>query len=107
MELVQAWLLWQENKELDLVDEYLEGSFDESQARRCIQVGLLCVQKHPRDRPEMSTVVSMLGDEGVRMPSPKEPGFFNERSYIGTDLRAGAEELYSVNSMTITMLQAR
>ena len=36
----QAWLLWDEEKPLQLIDECLKESYDESQMLRCIQVGL-------------------------------------------------------------------
>ncbi|KAL0320735.1 UNVERIFIED_CONTAM: G-type lectin S-receptor-like serine/threonine-protein kinase SD1-1 [Sesamum radiatum] len=78
--LGHAWLLWQENKDLELMDECLNDTFVESQVKRCIQVGLLCVQRFPEDRPVMSSVLFMLGSEGVVLPQPKEPGFFMEGS---------------------------
>lgn len=62
-------------------------------------MGLLCIQKLPEDRPAMSTVVFMLGNEGGVLPIPKEPGFFIERS--------SADELYTNNAVTMTTLEAR
>ncbi|KAK6132852.1 hypothetical protein DH2020_033403 [Rehmannia glutinosa] len=75
-----AWLLWEDNKILELMDECLNDTFIESQVKRCIQVGLLCVQKFAEDRPDMSSVIFMLGTDGAILPEPKEPGFFIERS---------------------------
>ncbi|KAK6132614.1 hypothetical protein DH2020_033644 [Rehmannia glutinosa] len=76
-----AWLLWKENKILELMDECFKDTFVESQVKRCIQVGLLCVQKFAEDRPDMSSVIFMLGTDGAILPEPKEPGFFIERSW--------------------------
>ncbi|KAG6424344.1 hypothetical protein SASPL_114761 [Salvia splendens] len=78
--LGHAWLLWQENGTLELMDECLYDKFEECEVKRCMQVGLLCVQKFAEDRPTMSSVVSMLGSDGAVLPEPKEPGFFMERS---------------------------
>ncbi|XP_018632759.3 G-type lectin S-receptor-like serine/threonine-protein kinase SD1-1 [Nicotiana tomentosiformis] len=78
--LGHAWLLWNEGKALELMDECLKESFSESQLLRCIQVGLLCVQKLPEDRPTMASVVFWLGNEGLVLPQPKQPGFFIERN---------------------------
>ncbi|XP_016461749.1 G-type lectin S-receptor-like serine/threonine-protein kinase At4g27290 isoform X1 [Nicotiana tabacum] len=78
--LGHAWLLWNEGKALELMDECLKESFSESQVLRCIQVGLLCVQKLPEDRPTMASVVFWLGNEGLALPQPKQPGFFIERN---------------------------
>ncbi|KAL2496100.1 G-type lectin S-receptor-like serine/threonine-protein kinase SD1-1 [Forsythia ovata] len=75
--LEHAWLLWKEDKALELMDECLKDSFVERQVKRCIHVGLLCVQKYAEDRPVMSSVLFMLGsEEGAILPDPKEPGFF-------------------------------
>jgi hypothetical protein len=41
-------------------------------------VGLLCVQENTEDRPNISHVVLMLGNED-ELPQPKQPGFFAER----------------------------
>ncbi|KAF8009581.1 hypothetical protein BT93_J0556 [Corymbia citriodora subsp. variegata] len=61
--LGHAWLLWSEGKAMELINESICASFVESQAKRCIQVGLPCVQKFAEDRPTMSSVVFMLENE--------------------------------------------
>ncbi|GAA0160960.1 transmembrane signal receptor [Lithospermum erythrorhizon] len=77
--LGHAWLLWNENRATEIMDATLKDSFVESEVRRCIHVGLLCVQKLAEDRPSMSSVLFMLGN-GVISTQPSEPGFFMERS---------------------------
>ncbi|KAI3473830.1 hypothetical protein Pfo_027987 [Paulownia fortunei] len=72
-----AWLLWKGKKALELMDECLNDSFVEFQAKRCIQMGLLCVQKQTEDRPVMSSVLFMLGCDGAVLSEPQEPGFFS------------------------------
>ncbi|KAK0580221.1 hypothetical protein LWI29_038202 [Acer saccharum] len=47
---------------------------------RCIHVGLLCVQEFVKDRPTMSTVISMLNSEIVDLPTPKQPAFTERRN---------------------------
>ncbi|BBH01871.1 protein serine/threonine kinase [Prunus dulcis] len=98
----QAWLLWNKNKELELMDECLEDSYVEFEVQRCIQVGLLCVQKMPADRPAMSSVVFMLGNEGATLPQPKEPGFFIERSFADIDTLLGEVRSHTGTTTTIT-----
>ena len=56
-------MLWNNGRALEVKDVRLEDSFIESQVLRCIQVGLLCVQMLPEDRPEMSSVVFMLANK--------------------------------------------
>ena len=99
-------MLWTEQKPLQLIDENLDGRYNPSEVLRCIQVALLCVQQRPEDRPNMSSVVGMLGGENP-LPQPKQPGF-----YMGTNSSEGENsskksEFYSSNKVTITLLQAR
>ncbi|PON86657.1 S-receptor-like serine/threonine-protein kinase [Trema orientale] len=98
--LGHTWLLWNEEKALELVDPSLEDSSIESQVLRCIQVGLLCVQKFPADRPMMASVVFMLANDDAKLPWPKEPAFFIERSSTDVDSM-------STNYTTITTLEGR
>ncbi|MCD7459415.1 hypothetical protein HAX54_040872 [Datura stramonium] len=100
--LGHAWLLWTEGKALELMDECLKESFSESQLLRCIQVGLLCVQKLPEDRPIMASVVFWLGNEGLVLPQPKQPGFFIERNSM-----APTDEGCLSNNVSLTILEPR
>ncbi|GMJ13804.1 hypothetical protein like AT4G27290 [Hibiscus trionum] len=101
--LGHAWLLWNDGKAMELMDPCLEDSCVEAQVVRCIQVGLLCVQKHVADRPTMSNVVPMLGNKEITtLPPPKEPGFYVERSSGDTN----AEPL-TENEVTLTMEEGR
>ncbi|XP_028075998.1 G-type lectin S-receptor-like serine/threonine-protein kinase At1g11410 [Camellia sinensis] len=52
--LGHAWTLWIEGKACELLDPLVEGSFSMSEVLRCIQIGLLCVQKCPKDRPTIA-----------------------------------------------------
>ncbi|KAL3636833.1 hypothetical protein CASFOL_019132 [Castilleja foliolosa] len=105
--LGHAWLLWKENRVLELMDESLNDTFVESEVKRCIQVGLLCVQKFPEDRPVMSSVLFMLGTDGAILPEPEEPGFFIERSCSTVTSCTLKSKLSHKATMTITDLEAR
>ncbi|KAL3523584.1 hypothetical protein ACH5RR_016418 [Cinchona calisaya] len=75
-----AWKLWNENNILDLVDPKLEGRYNEMQIQRYVHVALLCAQFYAIDRPDMSTVLSMLNSEIAELPPPKSPSY-GRRSY--------------------------
>ena len=100
-------MLWKEDRALELLGTCLVDSCSTSQVLRCIQVGLLCVQKFPEDRPTMSCVVSMLVNEEAILPQPKEPGFFIERSSNNANAALINEVSHSETLVTITMPQAR
>jgi len=69
---------------------------------RSIHVALLCVQENREDRPNMSYVVLMLGNEDA-LPRPKHPGFFIERDAIEESLPKPLSE----NECSISLLDAR
>ena len=47
---------------------------------RYINIGLLCVQESPADRPTMSDVIPMIVNEHVALPEPKQPAFVAGRN---------------------------
>ncbi|XP_020225831.1 G-type lectin S-receptor-like serine/threonine-protein kinase At4g27290 isoform X1 [Cajanus cajan] len=105
--LGHAWTLWTEKRALELLDEVLGEQFMPSEVIRCIQVGLLCVQQRPEDRPDMSLVVLMLNGDKL-LPNPKVPGFYTEIDVTSeansslTNHQSG-----SINELSFTVLDAR
>ncbi|KAK3431758.1 hypothetical protein EUGRSUZ_E03650 [Eucalyptus grandis] len=75
----QAWKLWLQGKATEIIDKQMEDSFPMSEVTRCIQIGLLCVQQSPEQRPTISSVLLMLESESTTLPQPKQPGFYTER----------------------------
>ncbi|XVF70460.1 hypothetical protein PTKIN_Ptkin11bG0163400 [Pterospermum kingtungense] len=102
--LGHAWRLWTEEKPLELIDNSLGNSYIVAEALRCIHVALLCVQQRPEDRPNMSSVLLMLGGESA-LPQPKQPGYFIEKSLPTPDCTSGKQS--SLNELTITLEVAR
>ncbi|MCE0480747.1 hypothetical protein HAX54_037850 [Datura stramonium] len=103
--LGHAWKLYKENRSLELINDQLADSCHISQVLRSIQVGLLCVQQCPDDRPNMSSVVLMLGNESL-LPEAKEPGFFMERMVLDAE-NSGLQTESSNNEFTISSLDPR
>ncbi|KAF7112160.1 hypothetical protein RHSIM_RhsimUnG0255600 [Rhododendron simsii] len=103
--LGHAWLLWNEERSLELKDSSFKDSCVKSQVQRCIQVGLLCIQKRLEDRPSMSTVVFMLGNDEAKLPQPQQPGFFT--GSIDKDNESRTGEFHTIDVATITILEAR
>ncbi|XVE50454.1 hypothetical protein DITRI_Ditri01bG0163400 [Diplodiscus trichospermus] len=101
-----TWILWKEGKPLDLADDFLVETGNQTEVLRCIHVSLLCLQQHPEERPSMSSVVLMLGSES-ELPLPKQPGFLYYRKPLKADPSSGYHELYSRNEISVSMLEAR
>ncbi|KAL2327856.1 hypothetical protein Fmac_021283 [Flemingia macrophylla] len=104
--LGHAWKLWNEDTPIELVDASLGDTIAISEALRCIHVGLLCVQLHPEDRPNMASVIFMLSSENT-LPQPKEPAFLSERMKIAGEPSTSNEIKTSTNELTVTLLEAR
>ncbi|XP_057752417.1 receptor-like serine/threonine-protein kinase SD1-8 isoform X3 [Arachis stenosperma] len=106
--LGHAWKQWNEGNALELIDSSIDNSYSSSEVLRCVQVGLLCVQERAEDRPTMSSVVLMLSSETASMPQPKNPGFCLGRNPMETDSSSSKQdETFTVNQVTVTMLNAR
>ncbi|CAI9756906.1 unnamed protein product [Fraxinus pennsylvanica] len=104
--LGHAWILYKEGRSHELVDTCPDGSQYLNEVLRSIHVGLLCVQKCPGDRPNMSTVVFMLGNGGV-LPEAKQPGFFTERDVFPAESSTSTNAVNSSHEMTITLPEGR
>ncbi|XP_034678682.1 receptor-like serine/threonine-protein kinase SD1-8 [Vitis riparia] len=102
-----AWDLWKDSRGQELMDPGLEETLPTHILLRYINVGLLCVQESADDRPTMSDVVSMLGNESVRLPSPKQPAFSNLRSGVEPHISQNRPEVCSLNGVTLSVMEAR
>ncbi|GAU32812.1 hypothetical protein TSUD_152610 [Trifolium subterraneum] len=100
-----AWRLWKEGIPLKLIDDNIRDSCIEIEAIRCIQIGLLCLQHHPDDRPNMTSVVVMLNSENT-LSIPNEPGFLIKKFSPEGEPSLG-KETSSTNEITISLLEAR
>lgn len=72
------------------------------QVGRCIQLGLLCVQENPAERPSMGAVVADLVSEKVSLPLPKGPATYVRKYRLQEEERS-----LNDNQLTITLLEAR
>nr|GMD35886.1 cysteine-rich receptor-like protein kinase 10 [Ipomoea batatas] len=80
--LFEVWKHWKKGSLSNVIDRELQGSSNpRHEIRRCIHVGLLCVQQSVVDRPKMSRVLQMLSrNSSVKPPEPLDPGFFTKGS---------------------------
>jgi hypothetical protein len=74
---------------------------------RFINIGLLCVQDNPIDRPTMLDVVLMIGNEHAVLPTPKQPAFTTFQNMMNTNSTIDNSENFSKNSVTISKMEAR
>nr|KYP75226.1 Cysteine-rich receptor-like protein kinase 25 [Cajanus cajan] len=71
--LSYAWEQWRGQTLLNILDSNIKESCDQSEVIKCIQIGLLCVQEKPYDRPTMTQVISYLSSSITELPYPEKP----------------------------------
>nr|GMC83775.1 G-type lectin S-receptor-like serine/threonine-protein kinase At1g11300 [Ipomoea batatas] len=99
--VAHAWRLWNSKKIDEVADpEMYEMRFKMS-IKRCVHVGLLCVQECANDRPNVSTILSMLSSEIAELPCPKQPAFIGRQS--SPDNKSSG----SLNGVTISDIEGR
>ncbi|KAF8660124.1 hypothetical protein HU200_057682 [Digitaria exilis] len=77
----EVWRLWVERSVTALLDPAVTPSRAELPLlRRCIQIGLLCVQERPDDRPAMYEVVEMLRSSTLELVEPTVPMLSSSRT---------------------------
>nr|WAU86896.1 birch protein [Betula platyphylla] len=105
--LKYAWELWRDDQSLDLMEPTIGYPSSTSVMLRFINIGLLCVQESPTDRPTMFDVVSMISNEHAPLPTPKQPAFTTGRNMVDTNSSIDIAGNCSTNSVTISSMEAR
>ncbi|KAL1208359.1 G-type lectin S-receptor-like serine/threonine-protein kinase [Cardamine amara subsp. amara] len=100
--LAYAWESWFGNGGIDLLDKDVADSCRPVEVGRCVQIGLLCVQHQPADRPNTLELLSMLTTTSD-LPSPKQPTFeFHTR-----DDESQIRDLITVDEITQSVILGR
>ncbi|XP_060192935.1 G-type lectin S-receptor-like serine/threonine-protein kinase At1g11300 [Lycium barbarum] len=102
--LAYAWKLWNENNIIKLIDPKIFDPCFEKEVVRCVHIGLLCVQEYADDRPNVSTVLSMLTRDIAELPTPKQPAFTRGH---GPPEQGSSKAQGSVDADSITVVEPR
>lgn len=102
---MQAWRQWRDKTPLEILEQGVRESCNHSEVIKCIQIGLLCVQEKPDDRPTMTKVVSYLSSPLIELPFPEEPKNYK---HSGTAQKMVAGEstsgsVLSMNEMSVSI----
>ncbi|KAL8162099.1 hypothetical protein V2J09_013588 [Rumex salicifolius] len=103
-----TWQLYESKRELDLIDEKLEGMFNEEEVKKVIRIGLLCTQTAHTQRPSMSRVVAMLAGDVEVGNVPAKPGYladwrYDDASFLSTTVSSYNGAYTTTSSATTTM----
>ncbi|KAK6124449.1 hypothetical protein DH2020_041798 [Rehmannia glutinosa] len=106
--IAYAWKLWNEENIINLVEPALIYDRQlEPEIMRYAHVGLLCVQEIAQDRPNISTVLSMLSSEIAGLPQPKRPAFIVHKRSSETEPSKKSRVKLSVNDVTLSIVEGR
>ncbi|KAL8461344.1 hypothetical protein ACS0TY_032720 [Phlomoides rotata] len=104
--LAYAWEVWNEGRELDLLDPILTESCPMQELGKYIEIGLVCVQEDPAERPTMSQVVVSLESKLAELPRPNKPAFSVGRVVRHTEDSSSATK-HSINQVTVSSIAPR
>ncbi|KAL6864854.1 hypothetical protein ACP4OV_016005 [Aristida adscensionis] len=99
-----VWEHWTTGKVADIVDPFLRSRAPQDQILKLVNIGLLCVQDSPVNRPMMSSVNVMLRGS-VSLPAPSRPTFTVETE--AEDSSAPRATIMSPNELSLTELEPR
>ncbi|PAN34375.1 hypothetical protein PAHAL_6G088300 [Panicum hallii] len=109
--LSHVWDSWRAGSMVDVVDPSLAVSrYPESEVFNCIEIGLLCVQENPVDRPDASAVMLMLSSPTTMCNdrrAPSRPAFVFSSGFTESDdrpSRSGARNSDGVLQSSTTMV---
>ena len=98
---LQSWQLWEGGRWFEILEESISKEMHTTEARKYINIALMCIQESADDRPTMSYVVAMLNNESDILPQPNHPAYYNLR-VSKVDESTGILVPYSSNDVTIT-----
>ncbi|KAK9706608.1 hypothetical protein RND81_07G138600 [Saponaria officinalis] len=102
-----VWKQWSEDNVFSLIDPEIAYEGLEAEILKCIHVGLLCVQKYAEDRPDVSSVISMLTAlTTAHFRQPKQPGF-TRLLRISASTSSQSHHTSSKNELSITNISGR
>ncbi|KHN24392.1 Cysteine-rich receptor-like protein kinase 5 [Glycine soja] len=110
-----VWRQWRDQKPLSILDASINENYSEIEVIKCIQIGLLCVQQNPDDRPTMVAILSYLSSHLIELPRPQEPALFlhgrkDPKAFAqesSSSHNINASTLFSINEMSISQFLPR
>ncbi|KAL6624702.1 hypothetical protein ACP70R_032023 [Stipagrostis hirtigluma subsp. patula] len=104
--LTLVWEHWTTGTTEEMLDPFLRRRAPRDQMLKLVNIGLLCVQDNPADRPMMSSVNVMLSSNTVSLQSPSRPTFCTEDMeaglYVSSDAYPRASQSNSKSKATMS-----
>ncbi|KAK9668329.1 hypothetical protein RND81_13G052200 [Saponaria officinalis] len=109
--LSYVWRCWEDDNPLDIMDPILRSdSFPSDEVKKCVQLGLLCVQENGNLRPTMSTIIHALNSTYgcFALAMPQHPAFiYSGSSHQSTTISSKPQIVGPVNASSRPDFMAR
>lgn len=83
---------------MEILDPEIAASADPDQVKLCVQIGLLCVQGDPHQRPTMRRVSLLLSRKPGHLEEPEHPGVPGSRYRRRTHRPSGTSSLGTLSN---------
>ncbi|EFH65051.1 kinase family protein [Arabidopsis lyrata subsp. lyrata] len=93
-----AYKLYKKGRTMEILDPDIASSADPDQVKLCVQIGLLCVQGDPHQRPSMRRVSLLLSRKPGHLEEPDHPGVPGSRYRRQTHRPSGAASLGTLST---------
>lgn len=98
--------MWIDDRAVELMEPTLGSPSSVYTLMRYINIGLLCVQGKPDDRPSMSKIIPMLNSDLIPLPVPNEPAFTTNHT-VKPDTSSSNGENCTINGLTVSRIKPR
>ncbi|KAH7544596.1 hypothetical protein FEM48_Zijuj01G0002500 [Ziziphus jujuba var. spinosa] len=107
--LERAWKLYEDEKQLELVDESLdENEYEAENMKKVIEIALMCTQSTPVQRPTMSEVVALLKSRSPLEQRPlTKPIFIDAKQRTRSDTSTSTASSNSNATVSISQVSGR
>ena len=105
---MQAWTLYENNMHIELVDESLDpNEYEAEEAKRIIEIALMCTQSTAALRPTMTEVIVLLKSKGTfeRRPLTKPTFVDSDYKMVRQDTSTSSASAASMSNATASTTQ--
>ncbi|XP_062183449.1 cysteine-rich receptor-like protein kinase 10 [Phragmites australis] len=102
-----VWEHWTTGTIEEMLDRFLGRQAPQDQMLKLVNIGLLCVQDNPANRPTMSSVNIMLSSNTASLQAPSRPTFYSDAYPRAFQSTSKSKAIMSPNEASLTELEPR
>ncbi|CAN8235686.1 unnamed protein product [Cochlearia groenlandica] len=95
-----AYRLYKKGRTMEILDQDIVETADPEQVKLCVQIGLLCVQGDPHERPPMRRISMLLSRKPGHLEEPDRPGVPGSRYRRRSHRPSGTSSVGTLSNTT-------